>query len=197
MWLLHDGADRGPTGAGEPELSDPGVTIGRMTTTERGIPPMQADEQTTLLGWLDFYRATLIDKCEGLTEEQLRTASVPPSPMTLLGLVRHLAAVERNWFRVVLHGEDVGPLHARDSGTGHDGGFELDGDGFAEARAAWDAEVAHARAICAAAGPDTTGSLAGSPVSVPWVLTHMIAEYARHCGHADLIRERVDGRIGV
>lgn len=86
---------------------------------------MQADALTTLTAWLDFYRATLIGKVEGLTGEQVREASVPPSSLTLLGLVRHLASVERNWFRQVLGGEDVPLLYPREPGTGHDGGFEL------------------------------------------------------------------------
>src|SRR5919205_92958 len=64
-----------------------------MTTIERAMPPLQADERATMEGWLDFYRATLAQKCEGLTDEQLRTASVPPSPLTLLGLVQHMAEV--------------------------------------------------------------------------------------------------------
>lgn len=168
-----------------------------MTTIERGFPPLHAEVVPTLGAWLDFYRATLIGKCEGLTEEQLRTATVPPSPLTLLGLLRHLAAVERQWFRIVLAGEDVEKLHGIEDGTGHDGGFALDDTGFDEARVAWTAEVEHARRICAELDPDATGSLGGAPVSVHWVLTHMIAEYARHCGHADLVRERLDGSTGV
>ncbi|WP_349298221.1 DinB family protein [Pseudonocardia nematodicida] len=158
---------------------------------------MTADPVTTLSAWLDFYRATLIAKCDGLTDDQLCTASVRPSSLTLLGLVRHLAAVERHWFREVLAGEDVPPLHGREAGTGHDGGIVLDGTGFAEARTTWDDEVARARAICAAAAPDAVGSLDGNEVSLCWVLTHVTAEYARHAGHADLIRERIDGRTGV
>ncbi|MFP5021026.1 DinB family protein [Pseudonocardia phyllosphaerae] len=161
------------------------------------MPPMQADPRATLAGWLDFYRTTLLAKCDGLSEEQLRTASVDPSGLTLLGLVRHLAAVEQHWFREVLAGEDVEPLHAREAGTGHDGGFDLDGAGFAAARADWDAEVAHSRRILAEIGSDAHGSLGGTPVSQVWVLTHLVAEYARHCGHADLIRERIDGSTGV
>ncbi|ANY06589.1 DinB family protein [Pseudonocardia sp. HH130630-07] len=168
-----------------------------MTTTERPTPPLQADPVTTLAGWLDFYRATLVGRCDGLTDEQLRAAPVAPSPISLLGLVRHLAAVERNWFRSVLAGEEIAPLHGREPGTGHSGGFELDGTGIAEARASWEEEVAHARRIVAAAGPAGTGSLDGHEVSLVWVLTHVIAEYARHCGHADLVRERIDGRTGV
>src|SRR3712207_3168331 len=100
-----------------------------MTTIERPTPPLQADERRTLEGWLDFYRATLVMKCEGLADEQLHTAAVPPSPLTLLGLLQHAAEVERNWFRRVLLGEQVAPLYdpGADSG-GHDGGFDLADD---------------------------------------------------------------------
>lgn len=176
-------------------MSDLAATITGMT--DRAHPPMQADALTTLTAWLDFYRATLAGKCDGLTDEQLRTASVPPSSLTLLGLVQHLAAVERNWFRQVLGGEDVPPLHPREPGTGHDGGFELGSAGIVEARAAWEEEVGRAREVVEAAGPDGTGSLGGTAVSVVWILTHVIAEYARHVGHADLVRERIDGSTGV
>lgn len=176
-------------------MSDPAVTIADMT--DRARPPMQADALTTLTAWLDFYRATLIGKVEGLTGEQVREASVPPSSLTLLGLVRHLASVERNWFRQVLGGEDVPLLYPREPGTGHDGGFELGSADLTEARAAWEAEVARARRVVEEAGPDGTGSLGGNAVSVVWILTHVIAEYARHIGHADLLRERIDGSTGV
>ncbi len=78
-----------------------------MTTTDRTMPPLQADERATLEHWLDFHRATLAMKCDGLTEDQLRTSSVPPSPLTLLGLVQHMAEVERTWFRRVLLGQQA------------------------------------------------------------------------------------------
>ncbi|WP_419538584.1 DUF664 domain-containing protein [Mycolicibacterium fortuitum] len=84
-----------------------------MTSTEGPMPPMNADERTTLESWLEFYRATLALKCEGLNEEQLRSAPVPPSELTLLGLVQHAAEVERNWFRRVLTGEDAAPISDR------------------------------------------------------------------------------------
>src|SRR4051812_15825066 len=115
-----------------------------MTTTERAMPPLQAGERTTLESWLDFYRAALATKCDRLTDEQVRTASVPPSPLTLLGLVQHMAEVERNWFRRVLLGEQVPPIHDPDAGpNGRDGGFDLaDGASLATARAVWDAEMA-------------------------------------------------------
>ncbi|MCP3804116.1 DinB family protein [Allokutzneria sp. A3M-2-11 16] len=163
------------------------------------MPPLTADERTTLEGWLDFYRVTLALKCEGLTEEQLRTASVPPSTITLLGLVQHLAEVERNWFRRVLAGEDAPPIYpGAGNADGHDGGFELSDEvDFASARATWEAEIAAARANCAARELGETGSFRGGEFSLRWIYTHMIAEYARHNGHADLIRERVDGVTGV
>ncbi len=159
-----------------------------MTTTERAMPPLQADERTTLVSWLDFYRATLAMKCDGLSDEQLRTASVPPSPLTLLGLVQHMAEVERNWFRRVLQGEEVAPIYrAAPDPSGRDGGFDLaEGATFAEARANG-----------AAHGLDETSPFMGGEVTLRWIYTHMIGEYARHAGHADLIRERIDGSTGA
>ncbi|UNO43697.1 DinB family protein [Streptomyces sp. MST-110588] len=166
------------------------------------MPPLNAEERTSLESWLDFYRATLAMKCEGLTEEQVRDASVPPSPLTLQGLVQHMAKVERNWFRRVLTGEDVPPVHPAQDGAdgpdGHDGGFDLmDGVSFATARAAWQDEIARARANCAGRSLEDTAPFMGGEVSLRWIYTHMIAEYARHNGHADLIRERIDGSTGV
>ncbi|MEU3711675.1 DinB family protein [Streptomyces catenulae] len=170
-----------------------------MSTSERVTPPMDADERTSLASWLDFYRATLADKCAGLDEEQLRTASAPPSPLTLVGLVRHLAEVERHWFRRVLAGEDVPDLFPGDAGAdGMSGGFGGAGKAsYEDAVARWRAEVEHARALCATRSPDDTGTLGEARPTLRWIQTHLIAEYARHCGHADLIRERIDGRTGV
>ncbi|WP_037067286.1 DinB family protein [Pseudonocardia acaciae] len=163
------------------------------------MPPLNADERETLESWLDFYRATLAVKCEGLTEEQLRTASVPPSPLTLLGLVRHMAEVERNWFRRVLVGEDAPPIYDPEADpNGHDGGFDLDDDArFGSARKTWEAEIERGREHAAARRLDQTSPFLGGQVTLRWIYTHMIAEYARHNGHADLIRERIDGVTGV
>ncbi len=162
------------------------------------MPPLSADERTMAEGWLDFYRATLALKCADLPDEQLRTASAPPSPLTLQGLVQHMAEVERHWFRRVLTVEDVPRIYGR-SDDGHSGGFTLDGDvSFADAREAWEAEIAVARKNCAAHELDDTRPFPhGGEVSLRWIYHHMIAEYARHCGHADLIRERIDGATGV
>ncbi|WP_243658664.1 DinB family protein [Tamaricihabitans halophyticus] len=166
---------------------------------ERPTPPLHADERTTLEGWLDFYRATLALKCAGLSEQQLRIASVAPSPLTLLGLVQHMAEVERNWFRRVLAGEHAPPIYDPNADpNGQDGGFDLSGEiTFATARETWEAEIANARATCAHRALDETSPFLDGQVTLRWIYTHMIAEYARHNGHADLIRERIDGTTGV
>jgi uncharacterized damage-inducible protein DinB len=160
---------------------------------------MDADERATLEGWLDFYRTTLLTKCDGLTDEQLRTASAPPSSLTLLGLVQHMAEVERSWLRRVLVGEHAPPIHDPDADPdGMDGGFDVAGDAtLAGARATWSAEVARGRENCAGRSLDETSPFMGARVSLRWIYNHLIAEYARHAGHADLIRERIDGVTGV
>src|SRR4051794_9601596 len=156
------------------------------------MPPLQADERATLEGWLDFYRATLAGKCDGLSEEQLRTASVEPSPLTLLGLLQHLAEVERNWFRRVLVGEQAPPLYGPAHPDGHDGGFDLTGAVTAAAACAtWESEIEAARSRCAGRELDATSPFMGGQVTLRWIYGHMIGEYARHAGHADLIRERI------
>ena len=163
------------------------------------MPPLQADERATSEAWLEFYRSTLAMKCDGLTDDQLRTTSVAPSPLTLQGLVQHMAEVERNWFRRVLLGEEVPPIYDPEADpSGPDGGFDLDDDaGFATVRATWEAEIARARANCATRALDATSPFMGAQVTLRWIYSHMIGEYARHAGHADLIRERIDGTTGV
>lgn len=170
-----------------------------MIAMDRTVPPMNADERTTLEGWLDFYRATLVSKCADLEDEQLRAASVPPSALTLLGLLQHAAEVERNWFRRVLTGEEAPPIYGpRDHPEGHDGGFDLTSESsYAAALESWQGEVGQARANCASRALDDTSPFMGTEVSLRWIYSHMIAEYARHCGHADLIRERIDGAAGA
>ncbi|SHG01233.1 DinB family protein [Streptoalloteichus hindustanus] len=169
-------------------------------TADRPAPPFEADERVMLESWLDFHRATLALKCAGLDEEQLRTASTPPSPISLLGLVRHMAEVERNWFRRVLAGEPAGQIYPDDGvdRSGFTGGAEA---GAAEVFATWEAEIAHARAVAADRDLTDTGwhgdGESATPVSLRWIYVHMIEEYARHNGHADLVRERIDGATGV
>ncbi|MGW4100843.1 DinB family protein [Mycobacterium sp. NPDC004974] len=169
-----------------------------MTSIQRPMPPLNADERMTLESWLDFYRATLMLKCDGLDDAQLRSASVPPSGLTLLGLVQHAAEVERNWFRRVLTGEDAPPIFGPRDPNGHDGGFEVSAQSsFRSAAQIWNDEVEQARLNCAERRLDDTAAFMDGEVSLRWIYTHMIAEYARHCGHADLIRERIDGQAGV
>jgi hypothetical protein len=170
-----------------------------VTDIERQTPPMTGDERATLEGWLDFQRQTLLLKCDGLDDAQRRSASVPPSPLTLQGLVQHMAEVERNWFRRVVGGETAPPIFDPSADTGgHDGGFELTGAvPFDAAVAAWQREISAGRANCAKAALEDTSPFHGTAVSLRWIYLHMIGEYARHNGHADMIRERIDGVTGV
>ncbi len=156
-------------------------------------------ERGTLTDYLHAYRQTLELKCQGLDAEQMVRRSVPPSDLSLLGLVRHMADVERNWFRVVLAGEEA--PHHFGGDDDWDAAF-LDATpataGIEEAWSAWRQEVDFAgRFVDSCPDLDRTGVMSnGQPIALREVLIHMIEEYARHCGHADLIRERIDGRVG-
>ncbi|MFD8750774.1 DinB family protein [Kitasatospora sp. NPDC059577] len=151
-----------------------------------------------LRGFLDFHRATLAMKCEGLDDEQLRLRSSPPSTLTLLGLVRHMAEVERTWFRRVINGEDLPLVWSADGD--YQVAYDATGATRAEAFAAWRTEVEHARRIeLAAETLDVTGYQArwDAEVSLRLVMLHLIHEYARHNGHADFLREAIDGVVGA
>ena len=170
-----------------------------MTTTQRPIPPLNADERTTLESWLEFHRTTLAMKCEGLDDEQAAVAAVEPSGLTLTGLVQHMAEVERNWFRRVLAGQQAPPIYDPQADPrGPDGGFDLTDDSTLDgALSTWRTEVAQAREQCAGRALTDTGIFMGQDVSLRWIYVHLIEEYARHNGHADLLRERIDGTTGV
>ena len=170
-----------------------------MTGIERQTPALNVDERTTLESWLEFYRSTLVLKCEGLDDAALRTAAAQPSALSLQGLIQHMAEVERNWFRRVLVGEKAPSIYEQKAEeSDHDGGFDVsEKTSFLAAVATWQEEVAHARANCAARQLDQTSPFMGSEVSLRWIYVHMIGEYARHSGHADLIRENLDGATGV
>ncbi|MEU5050369.1 DinB family protein [Streptomyces sp. NPDC021096] len=170
-----------------------------MITPERIEQPTIAGERIALEGFLDYQRATLAMKCAGLDDKSLREASVPPSGLTLLGLVRHMADVERHWFRRILTGEtSATPIFYSDEDL--DGDFRTsEQDTAEEAFTAWQAEVAAAREAAGGHSLDdqSVGTRAnGDRVDLRWILLHMIEEYARHNGHADLIRERIDGVTG-
>jgi uncharacterized damage-inducible protein DinB len=161
----------------------------------RTSPPMTGDELTVLSDWLEWHRATLAVKCAGLSDDQLRMRSAPPSTLSLLGLVRHMAHVERAWFRRVLNGEDIPKLWDKD--RDNDADFnEVGTASVEEAFATWRDEIDRARAISAAKPLDAVGDRNGRDCSHRWILVHMIEEYARHNGHADLLRERIDGVTG-
>jgi Protein of unknown function (DUF664) len=162
----------------------------------RVAPPFEANERATLTAFLDFQRATLALKCDGLTDRQLRERAIPPSSLSLLGIVRHMAEVERNWFRPVLGGEPMATIFAPD--MDFEAAFrDVAAAEVTEAFRIWRAECDHARMLVAAAPSlDVRGFRRRGWISLRWVLTHMIEEYARHNGHADLLRERLDGSTG-
>ena len=153
----------------------------------------------TLTGFLDWYRLTMVMKISGLTDEQARTRFVG-SDTNLLGLVRHLTEVERAWFRRRLRGENAPPLYYDDADP--DGDFHPGLDWtVAEAVAAYERECEVSRVIVAdTASLDELTVVAvndyGAPVSLRWILVHMIEETARHAGHADILRELIDGATG-
>jgi len=161
-------------------------------------------EWATLVGYLRHYRLTIELKCEDLDAEQLARRSVPPSTMSLLGLVRHLARVEHNWFRRVLDGQS-GIDRIFWSAEDDDLDFNAAEPTQAcvdDAFASWQREIGKAEEWFAGVPESGLGRelpIAGHPedeVSIRDLVVHMIEEYARHCGHADLLRECIDGRTG-
>jgi uncharacterized damage-inducible protein DinB len=156
-------------------------------------------ERVTLLAFLTRYRLTMEMKCAGLDAAQLARRSVPPSTMSLLGLIRHMADVERNWFRRVMAQADAPPLYWSEDVPDADWlGAVADPAVVDDAWQAWRDEVAFAEKFVADS-PDLgirRVNQDGTSTALRSVLVHMIEEYARHCGHADLLRERIDGRVG-
>jgi uncharacterized damage-inducible protein DinB len=166
-------------------------------TDNRIDPPFIADEGPMLRSWLDWQRETLAVKCAGLSQDQLRLRSAEPSTMSLLGLVRHMTDVERYWFRNTLNGENTPGIYW--TAQHPDAEFDLvDTASAEEAFARWQAEIEGARELSSGLPLDLVGKglRGGEKVSLRWILVHMISEYARHNGHADLIRERIDGATG-
>lgn len=161
-------------------------------------------ELDTLNGFLDQYRAVLIAKATGLTDEQARSHAVEPSNLSILGLLRHMAEVERHWFRRMLLNESELPDFFATDGVVigiADGDFEFpESAALSEGVEILQRAIAESRLAIEGKVPEDV-SLAiraktGEPVSLRWILVHMIEEYARHCGHADFLRERLDGKKG-
>ena len=170
------------------------MTVGDIEDPRRTEPSYLLGERDMLEGWLEFHRVTLLLKCEGLDDGRRKRRPVESSRLSLHGLVRHMAEVERGWFRKTLAQEPLPSIWDPDN-------EDLDlfplGDADWEADlACWQAECEASRAVAAARSLDDTGLRRGQPCSLRWIYTHMIEEYARHNGHADLIRELVDGRVG-
>ena len=159
------------------------------------------DEVALLHSFLDYQRTILLRKAEGITDDQSRMR-IEPSEMSLLGLVRHMAEVERSWFRRRFAAQDAPPHYYNDADP--DGDFHPgERDTMAEALETLRTEIAFARSSTSGTPLDTlakaipaTQRIPGWQPNLRWILIHMIEEYARHCGHADLLRQRIDGSVG-
>lgn len=170
----------------------------RAPAVERREPDLVGPERDALEQWLDYHRATLLAKCAGLDAAQLTARAVPPSRLSLLGLVRHMVEVERWWFQMHAAGQDVGFVYDPD-GTGLD--FEgLDGADAEADLATFVAQCDRSRAAVAGRPLDDVVASRGHHPEhrrdLRWIFIHMIEEYARHNGHADLLREALDGSTG-
>lgn len=158
-----------------------------------------AAERPTLEGFLDYYRAVFARKAEGLTDEQARLAPCPPSDLSMLGLVRHMAEVERIWSQREFLGRPNEPIFYGDAHPDGDidGDFHPPADAtLDEAVTAWREQVAIADEVYAPAGLDQVQQGGDRGNSLRWIYVHLIEEYARHCGHADLVRQAIDGVTG-
>jgi uncharacterized damage-inducible protein DinB len=169
-----------------------------VTTDTRVGPPTFGTEREMLRAFLDYHRATLAMKCEGLADEELRKQSMPPSTLSLLGLVRHMAEVERAWFRRVFEDNDA-PMVWSDK-VDFQAAYDASKSTRDEAFAAWETEVENSRHIeREAESLDLAGyqSRWGEEISLRMVMVHVLLEYGRHNGHADFLREGIDGTVGA
>jgi uncharacterized damage-inducible protein DinB len=162
----------------------------------RAEPPYVLPEREMLEQWLEFHRTTLVLKCEGLDDAARKRRPIPTSKLSLHGLIRHMAEVERNWFHRALLKEPETPPIWSDPAVEDSELVPLDDADWESDLAVWKAECEHSRAAAADRQLDDTGIRRGEPVSLRWIYVHMIEEYARHNGHADLIRELADGAVG-
>jgi uncharacterized damage-inducible protein DinB len=158
--------------------------------------PLVGDDRPILEGYLSWQRNTLLHICAGLTADQLAERAIEPSNLSLLGLVRHMAKVERTWFRIRVAGEAIGSPY--DAARGKDADFDdLDPEQAPEDLARFQEECRLADAAVKSLPFDHTFTLHDETYSLRVVYVHMITEYSRHNGHADLLRERIDGRTGL
>jgi uncharacterized damage-inducible protein DinB len=167
-----------------------------MVDGRRTEPPYVMDERPLLEAWLEFHRATLLLKCEGLDDAARKARPVPTSLLSLHGIVRHMAEVERGWFqRTLLTQPDLPYIWRRERSDERDL-VPLDDADWEADLAAWQTECEASREAASQHALDDTGDRYGQPCSLRWIYVHMVEEYARHNGHADLIRELVDGSVG-
>jgi len=170
--------------------------VADLVDPRRSEPPYVAPERSMLEAWLEFHRTTLLLKCEGLDDARRKARPVASSKLSLHGLVRHMAEVERGWFRMtLLEDVDASPIWY-DPAVEDSELVPLDDADWDSDVAEWQAECETSRAAAASRELDDTGTRDGEPCSLRWIYNHMIEEYARHNGHADLIRELVDGSVG-
>jgi uncharacterized damage-inducible protein DinB len=162
----------------------------------RAEPSFGLADREMLSAWLEFHRTTLLLKCDGLDDATRKARPVPTSLLSLHGLVRHMAEVERNWFsRVLLAAPDTPPIWS-DPAIEDSELVPLDDADWEGDLAVWHAECERSRANAAGKDLAYAGTRRGRAVSLRWIYVHMIEEYARHNGHADLIRELLDGAVG-
>ncbi|NNN07708.1 MAG: DinB family protein [Acidimicrobiaceae bacterium] len=160
--------------------------------------PVAGPERDQLMGWLDFHRATLLMKCAGLDDDSLRRRALPPSNLTLLGLLQHMALVEIWWFDTILLNADTHLPFASDDDP--DSEFNvLDTMSPEEVASVFLANCQRSRELAAPLALETMAARVrpGESVDLRWIYLHMIEEYARHNGHADLLREVLDGTTGL
>jgi hypothetical protein len=163
----------------------------------RARPGYLLENRELLDGWLEFHRATLLMKCEGLTDEQRKVRPIPTSQLSLHGLLRHMGEVERNWFHRILLREPDLPRIWYDPAVDGSPIIPLDDASWEKDLAAWKSECDASRTAAARHDLDDDGLWREKAVSLRWIYLHMIQEYARHNGHADLIRELLDGAVGM
>lgn len=164
---------------------------------ERRLEPgYRLGERGMLEAWLEFHRTTLLLKCEGLTDAARKATPVATSKLSLHGLVRHMAEVERNWFRRVLERDPKAPFIWYEPGKADSELVPLDHAHWEDDVATWIAECEASRRAAAGRSLEDTGTRRGEACSLRWIYTHMVEEYARHNGHADLLRELLDGVVG-
>ena len=164
---------------------------------ERPAVPPSGEEHPQLEAWLDFYRATLLEKCNGLTPTQLKDRPAAPSALSLLGIVRHMTFVEQVWFETSFAGIETSDYYK--SETDRDADFnDLDGEAVETVFDLYHDVIARSKELTAGRSLDehVKKPRRGRDVDLRWIYVHMIEEYARHCGHADILRELIDGTTG-